>query len=373
MPPKIVVLGATGYTGDLIVESLVRRGGSPVLAGRNPQKLADASARHARLPTRVVDATDAAAVAGILSPGDVLVSTVGPFEKVGWAGAEAAVRAGAHYLDTTGEVGFVRALQDRHDGAARTAGILMLPAFGYDYVPGMLAGALALERAGADATTLRIGYFAAGSLRGGISKGTRATLAAGILQSSPVWREGRLQEAPTAGRTHAFDLRGSTRTGILVSGTEVLFLPPLYPTLQTVEDYNGWFPRTARLMPLITRLARGIGTVPAGRRLIKRMAGAGGGSSPGPDAAARARTRTRVVATASDAAGVMVAEAHLDAPSPYTLTADLVAVAAERLRSSVPAAFGVQGPIQGFGLAGLQEMGADVGMTVDVSSGPRGG
>ncbi|MBD7957896.1 saccharopine dehydrogenase NADP-binding domain-containing protein [Microbacterium sp. Sa4CUA7] len=366
MPPKIVVLGATGYTGDLIVEALASRGVSAVLAGRNPQKLAAASARHAGMPTQVVDATDAAAVAGILSPGDVLISTVGPFEKVGWAGAEAAVRARAHYLDTTGEVGFVQGLQNRHDAAARAAGIVMLPAFGYDYVPGMLAGALALERAGSDATTLRIGYFAAGSLRGGLSKGTRATLAAGILQPSPVWRDGRLQQDRTAGSTHTFNLRGSRSTGILVSGTEVLFLPALYPTVRTVEDYNGWFPRTARLMPAVTRVARGIGRVPVGRRLIERIAGSGGGSSPGPDAATRARTRTRVVATASDATGAMVAEAHLSGPSPYTLTAELVARAAERLRASAPAAVGVQGPVQGFGLAGLQELSAEVGMSVDV-------
>lgn len=365
MPPKIVVLGATGYTGDLIVEALASRGASAVLAGRNPQKLEAASARHG-MPTQVVDATDAAAVAGILSPGDVLVSTVGPFEKVGWAGAEAAVRARAHYLDTTGEVSFVQGLQERHDADARAAGVVMLPAFGYDYVPGMLAGALALERAGTAAATLRIGYFAAGSLRGGLSKGTRATLAAGILQPSPVWRDGRLQQAPTAGSTQTFNLRGSRRTGILVSGTEVIFLPPLYPTVRNIEDYNGWFPRTARLMPGVTRLARGIGRVQAGRRLIERLAGSGGGSSPGPDAATRARTRTRVVATASDATGAMVAEAHLDGPSTYTLTGALLAAAAERLMASAPAAAGVQGPIQGFGLAALQQLSADVGMSVDV-------
>lgn len=78
-----------------------------------------------------------------MSPGDVLITTVGPFERFGYPVAEAAALAGAHYIDSTGEVGFVRELQGRLDGIARANGSIMLPAFGYDYVPGVLAGTLA--------------------------------------------------------------------------------------------------------------------------------------------------------------------------------------------------------------------------------------
>ena len=62
--------------------------------------------------------------------------------------AQAAADAGAHYLDSTGEVGFVRKLRARHDTRARNTGATMVPAFGYDYVPGNLAAALAARVGG---------------------------------------------------------------------------------------------------------------------------------------------------------------------------------------------------------------------------------
>ena len=62
--------------------------------------------------------------------------------------AQAAADAGAHHLDSTGEVGFVRKLRARHNTRARNTGATMVPAFGYDYVPGNLAAALAARVGG---------------------------------------------------------------------------------------------------------------------------------------------------------------------------------------------------------------------------------
>ncbi|MCR2826806.1 saccharopine dehydrogenase family protein [Microbacterium sp. zg.Y909] len=362
MSSKIVVLGATGYTGALIVEALVRRGEQPLLAGRDAGKLSALSERHADLPTQTVDATDAADVTRLLEPGDVLITTVGPFERLGWAAAEAAVDAGAHYIDTTGEVGFVRELQRRHDERARAAGIAMLPAFGYDYVPGMLAGALALERAGVAATAVRIGYFATGSMRDGISRGTRATMAEGMLLPTVVRRDGRLREVRTGSRTQPFQVRGDERTGILVSGTEALFLPVHYPGVQTVEDYNGWFSGMARVMPVASRVLGAVAAIPGGRPLIERLTSADDDASPGPDEQERARTRSHVVAVAADQNDATVAEVHLEGPSAYSLTAELMAKAAESLLDGRVNAAGVTGPLQAYGLSGLESLCCDVGL-----------
>lgn len=359
----IVVLGATGYTGALIVDALARRGRQPLLAARDAGKLADLAAQHPPFGTQVVDATDVAAVRSLLSPGDVLVTTVGPFEKLGWAAAEAAVDAGAHYVDTTGEVGFVRELQRRHHDRAVAGGVTMLPAFGYDYVPGMLAGALALERAGATAAAVRIGYFALGSLRNGISRGTRATMRDGLLLPTVVRREGLLREERTAGRTEKFDVRGDARTGILVSGTEPLFLAEAYRHVRTIEDYNGWFSHTAPVLPAVTRVASAVAETSVGRRLVDKLAGSGGGDSPGPDARERVKTRTHVVARVTDAHETRLAESHVEGPNPYSLTAELIASAAGSLLDGPADAVGVVGPLQAFGLAGLEQMCRDVGLT----------
>ena len=92
---RIVVFGATGYTGRLTAEALVRRGQRPVLAARNPARLADlASALGGGLETRVADVAEPETVNALVERGDVMVATVGPFVKWGEAAAEAAVRAG---------------------------------------------------------------------------------------------------------------------------------------------------------------------------------------------------------------------------------------------------------------------------------------
>ena len=52
----------------------------------------------------------------------------------------------------------------------------MLTAFGYDWVPGNLAGGLALQDAGKQAVRVDVGYFMTGTTRDGMSGGTRASL-----------------------------------------------------------------------------------------------------------------------------------------------------------------------------------------------------
>ncbi|MFE5285027.1 saccharopine dehydrogenase NADP-binding domain-containing protein [Nocardia sp. NPDC056611] len=143
MTGRIVLLGATGYTGDLVLHALLRRGIKPVLAGRNRAAARALAEQAGGLEFAVADASDTASITALVSPGDVLITTVGPFERFGYPVAEAAALAGAHYIDSTGEVGFVRELQGRLHGIARANGSIMLPAFGYDYVPGVLAGTLA--------------------------------------------------------------------------------------------------------------------------------------------------------------------------------------------------------------------------------------
>lgn len=191
MSPRIVVFGATGYTGGLVAEALVRRGLRPVLAARSRHKLASVAERLGGPDTRAADVTDPASIHALVERGDLLLSTVGPFDRWGRPALDAAIDNGAHYLDSTGEPGFLRHVFSRHD-EARAAEIGLLPAFGYDYVPGNLAGALALERAGERATRLDIAYLAIGSLIRGLSTGTIATMAAGMLEPTYVLRDARI-------------------------------------------------------------------------------------------------------------------------------------------------------------------------------------
>ncbi|WP_159850183.1 saccharopine dehydrogenase NADP-binding domain-containing protein [Nocardia sp. CY41] len=141
--PKIVLFGAIGYTGRLTAEALIARGAAPVLAARNATALEKLAADLGGAEIAVADVTDPGSLRALLDRGDVLVTTVGPFLRYGGPALAAAVAAGAHYFDSTGEGPFIRSVFDR-DEEARKAGVGLLTAFGFDYVPGNLAAGLAL-------------------------------------------------------------------------------------------------------------------------------------------------------------------------------------------------------------------------------------
>ncbi|MEU1428434.1 saccharopine dehydrogenase NADP-binding domain-containing protein [Nocardia sp. NPDC005746] len=362
MTGRIVLLGATGYTGDLVLHALLRRGIEPVLAGRHRAAVQALAEQAGGLEFAVADASDTASITVLLSPGDVLITTVGPFERFGYPVAEAAALAGAHYIDSTGEVGFVRELQGRLNGVARTNGSIMLPAFGYDYVPGVLAGALAALEGGTAVRSIDIGYFATGPLWRGLSQGTRTTMRDGVTLPSARRLRGVLVEERTASLVHAFPVRGRRKNAFLVSGTEVLHLPAAFPTVEDVSVYNGWFPALSRAATLLSRFAAVATRVPLGRTLIDASTRPVIGPPGGPDAAERERTRSHVVAVATGPSGPL-GEVHLEGPSIYTLTGELIAWAAEQLASGAGRTAGIVGPIEAFGLDGLRDGCTDIGLT----------
>lgn len=350
MTGRIVVFGATGYTGGLVLESLLRRGVRPVLAGRNRTALEALSGDH-DFEIAVADVNDPASLRSLAGPGDVLIATVGPFDRIGHAAAQAAADSGAHYLDSTGEVGFVRGVRERHHERAVETGAAMVPAFGYDYVPGILAGALAAQEAGEAVRTLEIGYFATGPFYRGLSQGTRETMRDGLTLPSLRWRGRRLIEERTGSRVRAFPVRGRSKAAFLVSGTEVLFLPGNFPSLDEVTVYNGWFPALSRVMPAVSALTA------VARPVVRAASGLVKGPSGGPDATARAKTGAQVVAVADSRV-----EVRIEGPNAYTLTGDLLAWAAIRLSVEGPAKPGVVGPVDAFGLEPLRDGCAELGL-----------
>ena len=204
MSGRIVLFGATGYTGRLTAEAMIARGDRPVLAGRNAERVAALSEQLGGLETAIADVAEPASVRALVESGDALVATVGPFARWGDTAVEAAIDAGACYLDSTGEPAFIRRVFERFGKAAEQAGTGLVTAFGYDWVPGNLAGALALREAGDTADRIDIGYFATGGGLGGFSGGTLSSLAGAMLEPSFVWRQGvRTERAAALRSSHA--------------------------------------------------------------------------------------------------------------------------------------------------------------------------
>ncbi|MFE3543836.1 saccharopine dehydrogenase NADP-binding domain-containing protein [Nocardia sp. NPDC059177] len=206
---KIVLFGATGYTGRLTAQALIARGAAPVLAGRSAESLAALPDELGGAATAVADVGEPATVRALLEPGDVLITTVGPFLRYGTAALDAAIDAGAHYIDSTGEGPFIRSVFDR-DQRARAAGSALLSAFGFDYVPGNLAAGLALRAAPA-ATRADIGYFMD---RPGTSGGTRTSMAGMLFEPGFALRDGAITPEQTGAKVRSFTVAGSSRSGV---------------------------------------------------------------------------------------------------------------------------------------------------------------
>ena len=359
---RVVLFGATGYTGRLTAEALAAAGARPVLAGRDRGRLEALAGRLGDLPVAEADTARPDSVRDLVGPGDVLVSTVGPFLTRGEPAVRAAVDAGAAYLDATGEPPFLRRVFEEH--GPRAAGRCgLVPAFGYDFVPGNLAGALALAEAG-EAARVTVGYFVTG--RGGFSSGTTASGAGLLLEPGFAWRGGRLRRERTARRVRAFPIGGRDWLGVSYGGSEHYALPRLAPGLREVEVYLGWFGRRSRAVRAASSVGAPLARLPGVRSLAQAAAGRlARRTGQGPDEAARGRCRSLIVALASDAGGRELAQVRLRGPDPYTLTARLLAWGARRAAGHGLASTGALGPVDAFGLEALQAGAAEAGLERD--------
>ena len=364
MPGRIVLFGATGYTGRLTAEAMVERGARPVLAARNRERVAALATELGGLEHAVADVEDPASIRDLLERGDALVSTVGPFARWGEPAVQAAIGAGASYLDSTGETGFIREVFERYGHGAEAAGCGLVTAFGYDWVPGNLAGALALREAGDAAVRVDIGYFiTGGSGMGGMSGGTRASAAGALTSPSYAWRGGRIVTERAAARVRSFDVRGRSREGISVGTTEAFSLPRLHPGLREVNVHLGWFGGLSRVMQAqsaFLAVATRIPGVEAGiQGLVSRLVK---GSTGGPGPEERSRGGSHVVAIAYDAAGNEVAAVTVAGVDGYTFTGRMLAWGAERAVADGLRSTGALGPVEAFGLDELEAGAAEAGI-----------
>ncbi|MFE7616529.1 saccharopine dehydrogenase NADP-binding domain-containing protein [Streptomyces sp. NPDC057496] len=376
---RIVLLGATGFTGQRVLRELLVRGEAPTLIGRNRAKmLAAAECLRADLPVIEADVTSTDGLTRIFDRTDVVVSTVGPFAQLGLPAVTAAARASAHYLDSTGEPPFIRQVFAL-DAVAAATGASIVPAFGYDYVPGNLAGALALAEAGERARRVEIGYFLTRSGHGDevryhstlrdaftlTTGGTRASLVGAAVEDAFAYRRpytggpARLTTEHTSARLLSFHHAGITRTALTVGGSEHLGLPEAFPHLDSVDVGLGWFGRSTRLIQTTTHLAAPLLRTEVMRRSLTRLSRHLPGAAREPDTDGRAL----VIAVARDTSGRPLATTALTGPDPYEMTGSLLAWGASHAAApGTDLTPGAHGPVTAFGLQTLRLGAAQAGL-----------
>ncbi|HSR94795.1 MAG TPA: saccharopine dehydrogenase NADP-binding domain-containing protein [Solirubrobacterales bacterium] len=139
----MAVYGATGFTGRLIVRELKRWGADLLIAGRDRGKLEALSEELGNVAFAAVSVDEPAGLREMLEPCSVVIACAGPFGLHGEPVVAAAADTGTHYLDTTGEQGFMRMVFDRYGDKAAEKGAALVSGMGFDYLPGDLIAALA--------------------------------------------------------------------------------------------------------------------------------------------------------------------------------------------------------------------------------------
>ena len=180
-PYDVVVFGATGFTGALVVEYLRDRAPKDLrwaVAGRAKAKL-EAVLRDlgVTVPVLIADSGDDVSLATLCQSTNVVVSTVGPFAVYGYPLCAACVRAGTHYCDITGEPQFVtRVIDTLHDDAVRNKALLV-NCCGFDSVPSDLGNMMMLKAAAEQFPGAKVkrvsGYH---QMKGAASGGTIGTI-----------------------------------------------------------------------------------------------------------------------------------------------------------------------------------------------------
>ena len=109
----------------------------------------------------------------------------------------------------------------------------MLPAFGFDYVPGDLAARLAAEQVEGPLDELVVAYSVKGV---GTSRGTRRTIGHVMGQRQVAWEDGRLVPSRFGATTRRVRFPFGERDVVEWSGTEPLTVPR-HTDVRNVRSY----------------------------------------------------------------------------------------------------------------------------------------
>jgi len=353
--PPIIVFGAGGLVGRRICAELASAGVALQLAGRDEASLGALAAELPAHRVHVADAADPTALAAAFAGAAVVVNAAGPQHACAEPVLEAALAAGAHYLDAGGEQAALHRLHVRHESTARRAGRVALPGAGLDCLLGDLAAAWAaahlcgvtddgpIVRAEpaprlADDRPLDevcVSYVFDDLA---LSAGSQRALFQGIGQRPLVWRRDRWEDgrAGERRRINAGPALGGERDAIGYAGGDVITVPR-----HVGARFVGAFVSTTRS----PRASRALGLLARALPLVPRAATDLLAPYAAPDAD-YARTRFAVVAQVSR--GFSAAQVVLRGHDLYQTTAVTIAWAARQLAAREVGPTGMRAPAELF-------------------------
>ncbi len=153
----IVIYGATGFTGKLVVEYMQQKyANSPNikwgLAGRSLEKLNRVKEKlnvSPEVPCLVVDSDNKNSISKMVNETKCVLTTVGPYQLYGSDLVSECANQGTDYVDLCGEPGWMHEMIETHSNAAKDSGSRIIFSCGFDSIPFDL-GVLFVQNAAED-------------------------------------------------------------------------------------------------------------------------------------------------------------------------------------------------------------------------------
>ena len=320
---RLLLYGANGYTGRLILDVALERGLPVTIAGRRPEAI-EPLARERDVPFEAFALDEAPRrLAERFSCFGALLLAAGPFSRTSPPALAACLKARVPYLDITGEIGVFEAVFARHAEAVK-GGVVLLPGVGFDVVPSdCLAASLAAALPGAVRLQLAFRGF-------GVSGGTARTMLEGLPKGGAARIDGKLVPVPAAWKSRTIPFPDRPRFAVTIPWGD---LSTAYRStgIPNIETYMAMAPSHVSALRWVRPLLPMTGFAPFQALLaawVKRGAA-------GPTAEERSRERSLLWGRVEDGEGRAV-EGTVETLEGYTLTAETAVTAAERvLRGSV--------------------------------------
>lgn len=215
MEKKIIVYGANGYTGKLIVKKASADSIPLHLAGRNNEDIHELAAAHGMAASSfTIDELNENPE--LLKPFDIMINCAGPFSATAEPMMQACIKSQCHYLDITGEID-VFELGHSFDKEAKKHGIVICPGVGFDVIPTDCIAAKLFE-AMPDSTHLTLAFE---STAGKMSPGTTKTSIEGIAKGGRVRQNGKLNTVPLGYKTRKIDIGNGQKSFVTIPWGDV--------------------------------------------------------------------------------------------------------------------------------------------------------
>lgn len=290
MKTDFLLYGSYGFVGQAIAQLAIQNGLTPVLAGRDTNKV-KAQATQLGLEYCVFDLDDFSAMDHALKEVNVVLHCAGPYIHTSKLMLDGCLRMNTHYLDLTGEIPVYESLAGR-DTEAKANGVMILPGVGFDVVPTDCL-ALHLKMRMPTATQLSLAFCTDGPA--GLPPGTANTTIEMIPYGNKIRKDGQLVRAKSGLQSRLVDFGQGEKlvTQLPWGDTFMAYYSTMIPN---IEDY-ALISKSMRQNLLVSQYFRPLFKFKAVREIFKRLMKSGSTEEE------RAITKTHVWGEVKDEQG----------------------------------------------------------------------